>query len=109
MTESDIQLSILNYLHSVGVYAWRNNTTGVFDPKSGQFRRLGAYAIKGVSDILGVLPDGKLLAIEVKTKKGRVSKAQEMFIQRINNKDGVAFVARSLEDVKEKFKELECI
>jgi hypothetical protein len=103
MQEGDIQTAILNYLvGELGIYAWRNNNTGVFDPKSGQFRALGAYAIKGVADILGVLPDGKLLAIEVKTAKGRVSKHQKAFISRVNKSGGLAFVARSVDEVKGK-------
>lgn len=105
MNEGDIQTAILNYLvGELNLFVWRNNTTGVFDPKTNSFRSLGTYSLKGVADILGILPNGKLLAIEVKTAKGRVSKHQKNFIQRVNKSGGVAFVARSVQAVKKEIK-----
>lgn len=56
---------------------------------------------RGVSDILGILPDGRFLAIEVKTRTGRVSEYQASFLYEITKNGGVAFVARSVEDVIE--------
>ena len=54
----------------------------------------------GVSDILGVLPGCRFLAVEVKVPKGKVSPHQQEFIDSVNQAGGLAFVARSLEDVE---------
>jgi len=63
-------------------------------------RNQDPHRIRGISDILGILPDGRFLAVEVKTKKGRVSPEQQVFLDRINALHGVGFVARSIEDVE---------
>ncbi|MDQ2898870.1 MAG: VRR-NUC domain-containing protein [Acidobacteriota bacterium] len=47
-----------------------------------------------------MLSDGRILCIEVKAPKGRVSPHQQLFIDRINESNGKAFVARSIDDVE---------
>ena len=98
--EGDIQRKILQHLKKQGVYCWRNNTTGIYDQKLKTYRT-SPYALKGVADILGILPDGKLLAIEVKTKKGVVSQDQALFGRRIRENNGVYIIARSVSDVSD--------
>lgn len=70
---------------------------------------LGAYHIKihgsaympaGTPDILACI-DGTFVGIEVKKPKGGVvSELQKLKIKQIKNAGGVAFVARSIEDVE---------
>lgn len=95
--EADVQRQILGWLKyqrkDVPMF-WRNNTGAIRMDK--RFIRFGAV---GSSDILGVMKDGRFLAIEVKSAKGRLTKHQKAFIDGINNAGGVAFVARSIEDV----------
>lgn len=110
MTESQVQSQILEYLLRSGIFAWRNNTMGVFDQSTNTYRRPGRFAINGVSDVLGILPDGRFLAIEVKKPVknprtdekllGLASDVQRAFINRINRDGGLAFVADSLDVVK---------
>jgi penicillin-binding protein-related factor A (putative recombinase) len=52
----------------------------------------------GVPDIIGC-HNGRLIGIEVKAPRGIVSPAQQAFLDRITAAGGIAFVARSLEDV----------
>jgi hypothetical protein len=100
--EKAIENVILHWLNISGFYAWKNQSVGIFDPVKKIYRRSNnPYHIKGVSDILGVLPDGRLLAIEVKSKTGKPSDEQISFITRINHHGGLAFVARSLSEVQE--------
>ncbi len=85
-------------------FAWINDSVGIYDAAKGIFRRnTSRYKIKGVSDILGIWK-GKFLAIEVKTKTGRISPEQAAFLQRVINHGGIAFVARSVEDVERHLK-----
>ena len=82
--EADITKSIRNYLKKVGIFHWK------------VWQGLGSA--KGVSDILGCYR-GRLLAIEVKTRKGKLSEHQDRFIQSVIANGGIAFVARSVDDV----------
>lgn len=108
MREKDIENIILEYLMYRSVFAWKNNTMGVYDKNRGTYRKnMNKYAINGVADILGVLPNGRMLAIEVKTPRGKVSPTQQKFIDRVNKEGGLAFVARDLETVVNKLKEHE--
>jgi penicillin-binding protein-related factor A (putative recombinase) len=97
--EKGIENAILRFLKQLGIYCWKNQSVGIYDPVRRTFRRPNNEAhIKGVSDILGIV-EGKMLAIEVKSAKGRVSPEQRVFITRINNEGGIAFVARNVDQV----------
>lgn len=75
---------------------FRNNV-GAWTDKNGRLIRYGVGG-KGGSDILGVAPDGKFLAVEVKTATGRVRPEQETFIAAVRRAGGRAGVARSVAD-----------
>lgn len=92
VTETDIQKEILEYLQTTGIFAWRNNTG-----RKGKV----SFGLPGSSDIIGILPDGRFLAVEVKGPKTKVQKNQKEFLSGIKHRGGVAFVARSIEDVVE--------
>ena len=54
---------------------------------------------KGFSDLFGFRhSDGRIFFIEVKTPKGKVSKAQENFLKQMQNFGAIAGVARSVDD-----------
>ena len=57
-------------------------------------------SVPGIPDIIGCFK-GRMIGIEVKSQKGTVSEYQKAFIDRINQAGGLAFVARSLDDVIE--------
>lgn len=100
MTEKELENKILAYLIELGIFCWKNQSTGIYDANAGAFRKKSAYQINGVSDVLAILPDGRFLAIEVKNgKKGVVSDEQEFFLAKINRFGGIGFVARYFEDV----------
>jgi len=91
--------AILEYLRIRHVFAWRNNT-GAAKVGEGRDSRFIRYGLKGSSDISGCLDDGRMLAIEVKAPRGRVTQEQTDFLESISKRGGVAFVARSVEDVE---------
>jgi penicillin-binding protein-related factor A (putative recombinase) len=108
-SEKDIEKSILRYLeHLSHCFAWKNNSTGIFDPQKKIFRKSrNKYAINGVSDILGVYR-GRFLAIEVKRPENRERPIdQRIFIDHINKQGGIAFFATSLEEVRAKLAEID--
>jgi hypothetical protein len=98
MLEKDIQKRILEKLARRGVFAWRNNSGMMFGKHKGK-----KWAVKmgaaGSADIIGILPSGRFLAIEVKQPGKKPSEIQEKFLSRIRNNGGLAFVATSTEDI----------
>lgn len=97
MKEIDIQWLVKAEAEKHGAYLWRNNTGGLYD-RTGRFVKYGLCT--GSSDLIGVLPDGKFLAIEVKLPGKKPTEAQIKFLDWIKEKGGVAFVATCAEDVK---------
>lgn len=99
LLEKDIQKQILEYLPYIGIFAWRTNSGVIF--YGGHAHRM---APPGTADIIGIMPDGRFLGIEVKRPKGVVSAVQKEFLEKITSRGGVAFVAYSLDDVIAYFK-----
>ena len=72
---------------------WRNNT-GV-DTEKGVRYGLG----QGGADLVGVLgPNGRFIALEVKTYNWRVSHAQACWLESVRKRGGIAAVVRSVEE-----------
>ena len=103
--EQDTVTAILKFLALHRIPAWRV-TTGA-TKIGGRFVRFGAV---GMADIVAVLPayrgkngalwlPGRFMAIEVKSATGRVSPAQQRFLDTVNAAGGKAFVAKSVADV----------
>lgn len=66
--------------------------------KSGRWVSIGR---PGMSDIIGQLRDGRFLAIEVKTPRGKLTEQQANFLKLVAANGGAAYVARSVEDLKD--------
>lgn len=95
MKESDIMRACILALSGAGCLIWRNNT-GVLPDRQGVPIRFGLCV--GSSDLIGITPDGRFLAIETKTAKGRIRPEQQRFIDAVRAKGGIAGIARSPED-----------
>lgn len=65
----------------------------------------GLYGTSGIPDIICCYK-GRFVAFEVKNEKGKLSKLQEITIEKIRKASGVAFKVTSLEEVKEILKEV---
>jgi hypothetical protein len=53
------------------------------------------FGLKGSSDIEGILPGGRFLAVEVKAPGGRLSPEQREFLERVRELGGLALVVKS--------------
>ena len=117
MKEHDIQTQILEFLKLKGIVAWRSNTgASVFRNKGKNY--FVRFGIPGQADITGILPDGRRLEIEVKTpeelekiRSGKIPPSkrqhiaeQKLFLKIINENNGVAFFASSVEQLINKLK-----
>lgn len=95
MKEMDILRLIMVSLSEKGCVVWRNNV-GVLKNAAGIPIKFGLCV--GSSDVIGISPDGRFLAVEVKTDKGKPSPDQIRFIEAIKRKGGIAGIARSASD-----------
>jgi hypothetical protein len=102
-TEAQILKAIVALLkhHPRVAQCWRQNS-GTFQERNrdGSVRYIRANTAKGMSDIMGVMKDGRTLAIEVKSATGRMRPGQEEFLATIRQAGGVAGVCRSVEDAQ---------
>ena len=92
MTETDIQNNIRQALSAHGVVF--RMQSGMFYTETGEKIRVG---IPGMSDLL-FIGNGFIAWIEVKTAKGRPSKEQLNFIERMKLLGHRAGIARSVEE-----------
>lgn len=91
-----------------GCTVWRNETATawvgkVVAQRDGHVvldaaRRMQAGLCKGSADLVGFAPDGRFLAVEVKTATGRLSTEQRAYIDAVARGGGIAYVARSVDD-----------
>jgi Holliday junction resolvase len=94
-TEKEIVNEIRELLRFLNIFHWKVFT--------------GPTNLPGIADILGCYK-GRFLAIEVKRKGQNPTELQQAFIDQIQRAGGLAFVARSSDDVidglglKNKFK-----
>lgn len=82
MTEKQFQTKVIKWLTNINAYVV--NVWG------------GGYQTAGIPDLL-VCYEGKYLAIELKTEKGKVSVLQKWNIQKIKDAGGVAIILRPSE------------
>lgn len=73
---------------------WRQQV-GTFTGPSGHVVKVG---LEGMADIGGILCNGVVLQIEVKSATGRLREAQKRWGQMIQSMGGLFIVARSAED-----------
>lgn len=93
MSEKDITNMILKYLKSVdNCFAFKEHG--------------GRYGTAGIPDIICCF-NGRFVAFEVKTDKGKLTKLQEITIERIKDARGQACKVTSVEEVKKILERLE--
>lgn len=96
--ERAIQNEICSYLKSLGAFVFIHDSVGIYDVKRGCFRvNRSSHRIRGVADILGIFK-GYPLAVEVKTKTGKLSEHQREFLESWRRAGGIGLVARSVDD-----------
>lgn len=98
MKESHIQKAILDYLKYKKILRFKHRNVGIYKKSTNSYIPL-AYGEKGISDIIGCMPDGRFLAIEVKKEGGKLTPEQAEFLEKVRNQNGIGILAYSLDDV----------
>jgi len=99
--EGRIKAAILRYMERRGFFAW-NNPSGAVRIAPDRWIHFGR---KGSSDILGILPGGRFLAVEAKAQDGRLSPEQKEFLEKVRGLGGLALVVRSWKELDEALRE----
>ncbi len=95
MLESQIQRAISDWLDLHGFF-WRRMPMGGVRQAGAGFKK---NPMKGFPDLWGLFPSGRMYAIEVKTKTGRMSKEQAIWKYDLTRLGAVYIEARSIDDV----------
>ena len=98
--ESEIQREILRYLQAWGIFAWKAGVGAARAEHKGKARFI-RFGEPGQPDIIGMLPTGQFLAIEVKRPGQRPTPLQQEFIRTVNRNNGLAFVSDSVQHTHE--------
>jgi hypothetical protein len=93
--EGLIKASCLRYLEKRRIKAW-NNPSGCVRVAPDRWVHFGK---KGSADLLGCLPDGRFLAVEVKARNGRLSPEQREFLAEIRGLGGLAVMVKSWQEL----------
>ena len=97
--ESRVLADVRAWLSLHNVPHWRINTAGTpLHDGSGRYRPAPQ---RGISDVLGILPGGVFLAVEVKAPKGKLSEDQRRFLLDVKEAGGVGIYVRGVEDLSE--------
>jgi hypothetical protein len=99
--EAPVLNGCLKYLEIRGIYHWRNSV-GAVRIAPGRFMRFGKV---GSSDILGILPGGRMLCVECKAKGGRLSPEQKQFLADARELGALALVVRGWWELDEALRE----
>lgn len=90
---------VIDFIYRNGGYAWRAESSGIFDRKIGGYRTAPK---KGVADILAIVRPkgsaiGQLLAIEIKIGKDHLSPEQTGFLANVSHYGGLSVVVNNYE------------
>jgi hypothetical protein len=99
--ENIVLSGCLKYLQARKIYCWRNST-GAVQIRPGKFMSFGK---KGSSDILGILPGGRLLCVETKAPKGRLSPEQKEFLENARELGAFTAVVRGWQELDKALRE----
>ncbi len=106
-SEAAVLRECLNFLALHKIMAWRSSNHAVkrVDRKGRTFHAF--HGLRGVSDIIAVLgphadhPGGRMLCLEVKGPKGKLSPEQAIFLDVIRSFGGLALVVRSSKELED--------
>lgn len=97
--ETDLVKQCLDVLALRGVFAWRQNQGGMKATYKGKSRFLRFAGVDGISDIIGVLPGGKMLTVECKMPGNKPSPEQKGFIEKVRQHGGIAVVVYDVQEL----------
>lgn len=99
--EADVLRSVLAYLRLAKIFSWRVNSGGIRASHNGKRRFVRFSSINGISDVLAILPGGRLLAIECKRPGERPTDTQKAFLTEVSMAGGLALVVSDVGQLRD--------
>ena len=93
--ESEIQAAVLACLRAHGILCWKQNR------EKGNWRRASHVGFRGMPDIVGVLPGGQAVFVEVKRPGEGLSPYQDGAHRMLVAQGAKVATVRSVDDIKE--------
>jgi len=100
MSETELVKACVELLKLRGALAWRQNTGAAALPGRGGKKQFVRFGVKGCADILGVLPGGRMLAVECKVGRNQATSEQAAFLDAVCAQGGAGTVVRSLDELE---------
>jgi hypothetical protein len=97
VSEHDIQKTIIAYLKAHPSVCWVARFNSGIMVEEGRYTAFNS--LKGCPDIMGMKKGGTHFSIEVKSKTGKPTQAQDDHLCQVLKGGGLAGIARSIEDV----------
>ena len=66
----------------------------------GLFYKFTSPGNRGVPDRIVILPDGRVVFVELKTKEGRLSELQKYQIKQLEKRNVMVFVVKGMDEVR---------
>lgn len=95
LTEKQFEKTIATKLTKLGWFTWKPFDSAKYI--DGSFRK-DPFQIRGASDLIAI-KDGLVVFIEIKLQRGKLSKYQEAFQERITGSGGIYVVIRPDDDL----------
>lgn len=102
MKEQEIQLAVSDYLEYSGYLVIKINNVGIYNQRTGSYI---PPRQKGIADLIAC-KNGRFYAFEVKMPKGKLTEYQELFLEEVKRRGGIAGVVTSIDDVIEILKKV---
>lgn len=95
--ESALVKACMQYLSLKGYLPIRNNSGLIV--VGNEKRRAIKMGAAGSPDIIACVPGGRFLAIECKSGKGKLSRAQQEFLKKVESLGGIAIVIKNIDEL----------
>ena len=101
MHTADLTQSIIKYLKGRGFYAVRINCTGIYDEKTGKWRK--STTERGTADIHASV-GGKHISIEIKNGDDHMSEHQKRVQEAVINSGGIYLIVKEFSEFHQWFR-----
>ena len=106
MRETSLVSACIQYLTLRGCFVYRQNQGGVKVTRKGRERLIRFAIVDGISDIIGMTPSGRYLAVECKVRPNKPTPEQSDFMARVRKSGGAALLIYSLDELIAGLKEI---
>lgn len=98
ISEADVLAAVWKYISHHPKVSWCTRINSGAANGDGRYVKFNYK--RGMSDLIGQMRDGRILCCEVKAPTGELLDHQREFLNEVLRHNGVAFVARSIEDAE---------